>query len=348
MNKILFPLFAFLLVTTIARADEQRKVTLSSDHNKEAINLSYCNIFLTMNQVDDGTGDVSIEVENLSESNVLILFDRSYTEKQAKKMSPSLLFDKTFGGTKGQRILDACTPPATRVMQFRPSDKFNLFAVRLENEATSVVKLPIYIAKWKGSKKLILLEKQVIELNITAELKPSAEYVDMSKQCEELIKNIERTGICPNSKHRPSADKQKEDFQEKIDELKTKIDGIISSHGWSSGDNGYRRYNELKSKLDGIKFAERDCGRHKAAVAGHKCSYCGLSLQQIYHKLDDLYKKIYSSSDRKAAKANVMSQVNALYNCCTDSKCSSHASQWKKGGDYKSKIVERYNRINSL
>ena len=339
----------FCLAIITSWADEQKKVTLSSDHQKETINLSYLNIFMTLTQTDDETGNVTIEMENLSESKMLLLFDRSYTEKQAKKMAPKLQFDKTFGGTKGQRIIDPCSEQLTRVMQFRPSDKYSLPMVSVQNEGTAVVTLPIYIAKWKGSKKLILLEKQVIELNITAELKPSAEYLDMEKRCGDLIKEIERTPVCPNKSHKPAADKQREEYTSKINELKTQIDGIVTKHGWANGDNGYRRYNELKTKLDGIQIEERDCGRHKIPKnSGHSCSYCNLSLQQIYHKLDDLYKKIYSSSDRKGTKANVLPQVNALYNCCTDAKCSKHAAQWKQGGDYKSKIVERYNRIKGL
>ena len=64
--------------------------------------------------------------------------------------------------------------------------------------------------------------------------------------------------------------------------------------------------------------------------------------------MDDLYKKIYTSADRKATKQSVMGQVNALYGCCTAADCAKHASQWKRGGDYKSKIIERYNRIQGL
>ena len=335
------------LVALGAMADEQRKVTLSNDHNKEMISLSYCNIFINLNEASDGEGEVSIELENLSESKVLILFNRSYTEKQVKKLSPKMQFDKTFGGTKGKRVIDPCSEELGTVMQLRPSDKQSLPNVRVENEATKVVTLPIYIAKYKG-KKLILLEKQIIELDIEAALKPSAEYTNMNSECERLIREITRTGVCPNKSHGTSVDKQKAAYQKQIDNLKAKIDGIISSHGWREGDAGYQRYNELKSKLDGIEIVERDCGRHRAPVAGHRCSYCNLSLQQIYHRLDDIYKKVYSSSNRKQAKAGVMSQVNALYNCCTDAKCSKHAAQWKKGGDYKNKIVERYNRINSL
>ncbi len=347
MRKILFGLLLCLMATG-AMADEQRKVSLSNDHNKEMISLSYCNIFINLNEVSDGEGEVSIELENLSESKVLILFNRSYAEKQVKKLSPKMQFDKTFGGTKGKRVIDPFSEPMNSVTQLRPSDKQMLPSVRIENEGAKVVTLPIYIAKYKGKKALILLEKQVIELNIEAELKPSAEYSNMSSQCDRLIREITRTGVCPNKSHGTSVDKQKAAYQKQIDALKTKIDGVISSHGWREGDSGYRKYNALKKKLDGVTFTERDCGRHKGSVAGHKCNYCNLSLQQIYHQLDDLYKKIYSSSNRKQAKASVMSQVNALYNCCTDAKCAKHAGQWKKGGDYKNKIVERYNRINSL
>ena len=304
-----------------AKADEQRKVTLSNDHNKEMISLSYCNIFINLNEASDGEGEVSIEFENLSESKVLILFDRSYTEKQAKKLSPKMQFDKTFGGTKGKRVIDPYSEGLNTVTQLRPSDKQMLPSFKVENEAAKVVTLPVYIAKYKG-KKLILLEKQVIELNIEAELKPSAEYIQINTDCERLIREITNTGVCPNKSHGTSVDKQKAAYQKRI--------------------------NDMKAKIDGIEFVERDCGRHRGPVAGHKCNYCGLSLQQIYHRLDDLYKKIYSSSNRKQTKASVMSQVNALYNCCTDPKCSKHAAQWKKGGDYKNKIVERYNRINSL
>lgn len=347
MRKVFMCALLCLAVLT-GWADEQKKVTLSSDHQKETINLSFLNIFVSLNQTDDEKGDVSIELENLSESKVLILFDRSYTEKQAKKMTPRLQFDKTFGGTKGKRIIDPYSYQLNRVMQFRPSDKYSLPTLSVEGEQSTVVTLPIYIAKWKGSKKLILLEKQVIELDIEAQFKPSAEFVDMSKRCDDLLQEIERSPICTNKSHRPSADKQREELQTKIDELKSAIDGIVSKHGWSSTDNGYRRYNELKEKFAGVQFVERDCGRHGKVKSGHQCSYCGLSLQQIYHKLDDLYKKIYSSSDRKGTKASVMSQVNALYNCCTATNCSKHAAQWKQGGDYKNKIVERYNRINGL
>ena len=40
----------------------------------------------------------------------------------------------------------------------------------------------------------------------------------------------------------------------------------------------------------------------------------------------------------------VIADVNLLYRCCTDEKCVKHSTSWK-GSEYKSKIVDRYNRI---
>lgn len=347
MRKFLFILLGLSLAYANVRADEQKKVSLSNDHTQETISLGYCNIFATLNsQEGEEVGNVTIELENLDESNVLILFDEAYSEKSIKKLNTSIRFDKKFGGTKNKRVIDPYNQPLSQVMLFQPSDKLALPAIRVTNEQSEKCRMPIYIAKFKGKKKLILLEKQVIELDIEAELKPSKEFLSLSSECDKLESDIKRTLICTNSNHKASASKQKEPYEKRIEALKDKIDNIIAAHGWSAGDAGYKRYNELKNRLDNAEFREGDCGKH--GRKGHSCSYCGLSLQQIYHQLDDIYKKIYSSSNRKDAKAAVMGQVNALYQCCTATDCGKHAAAWKKGGDYKNKIVERYNRIKNL
>ena len=348
MRKFLFLAFGLCLTILSAQADEQKKVSLSGDHTQETISLGYCNIFATLNDANsDDAASVNIELENLDESNVLILFDQAYSEKSIKKMPTSIRFDKKFGGTKNKRIIDPYNNKLNQVMLFKPSDKLRIPAVTVNNDQVTKCIMPIYIAKYKGKKKLILLEKQVIELDIEASLKPSKEFLSVSGEVEKLEKELSGKILCTNSKHKPSLSKQKESYESKVNALKEKVDGIIAAHGWSAGDAGYKRFNALKEKLDNVSFREGDCGRHKDR-SGHTCSYCALSLQQIYHKLDDCYKKIYSSSNRQEAKASVISQVNALYQCCTDASCSKHAAAWKKGGDYKNKIIERYNRIKNL
>ena len=41
----------------------------------------------------------------------------------------------------------------------------------------------------------------------------------MNTECEQLIREITNTGICPNKSHRTSADKQKEEYQNRIDAM---------------------------------------------------------------------------------------------------------------------------------
>ncbi len=363
MKKLLLSLLCCLLAST-GWADEQRKITLSNDNQQETVNLSYCNIFVTLINPDaDEAAKVLIEVENLDETKLLALYHQPYNEKQVKKLRPSFKYDKLFGGTKGKRIIDPCSLPMNKDVFVEPSNKYSLPHFNVNADETMVVKLPIYIAKSKkdgiiqrilGKEKLILLRKQVIELDIEVSMKPSAEYLGLQKDIETLKKDVNNAVFCTHRNHRQSVEQQQEPYKKRIDDLKAKIDAAISQHGWSASDGGYQRYAALKDDIDkNIDLNKHlgTCRQHRGGgtPAGHQCSYCSLSLQQIYHKLDDLYKKIYSSNDRQATKASVMGQVNALYNCCTAADCAKHASQWRSGGGgYKSRIQERYNRIQGL
>ena len=347
-----------------AWADEQKKVTLSNDNQQEIVGLSYCNFIVTLiNPDSDGPAKVLIEVENLDEAKLLALFHEPYNEKQVKKLKPSFQYDKLFGGTKGKRIADPCSLPMNKDVFVEPSNKYSLPHFEVDADQQKVVKLPVYIAKSKkngiiqqilGKEKLVLLRKQVIELDIEVSLKPSAEYLSLQEEVETLKKDVDNVIFCTDKRHRQTVEQQQEPYKKRINELKAKIDAAISQHGWSSNDGGYKRYTALKQDIDTNIDLNKHlgiCRQHRGGgtAAGHQCAYCSLSLQQIYHQLDDLYKKIYSSSDRKATKASVISQVNALYNCCTATDCAKHAAQWKSGGNgYKSKIVERYNRIQGL
>ena len=355
MKKIFLLTILLSLSSLLAMADEQKKVIVSNDDTEKTIELGYCNLFVRLHSDESETGTVTVELENLDESKVLIVFDRAYTEKAIKKQSKtmSIVFDKTFGGAAKNRMIDPCESPMEQVQLVTPSDKVQLTEVQVENEEPTTCRIPIYIAKYKGKKKVLLLEKQVIELNIEAELKPSAEYVAIEDKYHDIEKEISRQLFCTNPRHRTSLEKQKAPYIKKIEDAKAEIDKIIADHNWKEEDGGYIRYTALKAKLDAIDLSSREGDRRRhgkpnPGSGGHNCGYCNLSLQQIYHKMDDYYKKIYTSSDRKATKAKVINEVNALYKCCTDPSCSKHASAWKSGNEYKSKINERYNRISNL
>jgi hypothetical protein len=356
---ILLPLLCLAVLT--AWADEQKKVTLSNDNPKEVINLSYANIFVSLLNGDDDQGQVLIEIENLDETKILALFHKPYTEKQVKKLSHKFRYDKLFGGTKGKRIIDPYNLETGKDVYIEPSMKYNVAAFNVTPDKNLMVHLPIYIAKPKkgiiekllGGEKLMLMRKQLIEIDVEVSLRPSAEYTGLQGEVEALKREVKNTVFCTSNKHKQSVEQQQQPYVQRISALKKKIDNAISAHGWQPGDSGYTRYNALKTELDGIDLNKHlgTCSQHRVPIHddSHSCNYCNLTLQQIYHRLDDLYKKIYTSSDRAATKASVIGQVNALYTCCTATNCAKHKAAWARGGNgYKSKITERYNRIQGL
>jgi len=99
MKKIFLLTLLLSLSSLLAMADEQKKVIVSNDDTEKTIELGYCNLFVRLHSDESETGTVTVELENLDESKVLIVFDRAYTEKAIKKQSKtmSIVFDKTFG-----------------------------------------------------------------------------------------------------------------------------------------------------------------------------------------------------------------------------------------------------------
>lgn len=357
MKKLLF--MALLLIAAVsANADEQRKVKLENNNSKEIVRLAFCNFFVSKNYSNnDGSSMVSIEIENLDESNVIILFGHAYPEKDLKKLKPSIKYDKNFPGNKGHRDLKTYQE-ARDVIFIEPSEKRLLPNLEVRDGEVRSCSFPLYIAKYQNKRrnKMLLLTREIIELEI--ETTPDKDFIRLESICNSLTDSISKLSFCNNSKHKPSLAKQKEPCLKRINQIKAEIDEIIARHNWNTNDMGYQKYHSIKMKLESIDFSEleRDCGKHRTNnhtnnrtnnVPSHKCKYCNLSLQQIYHKLDDHYKKIYSSSDRKASKNAVLSDVNLLYRCCTDKNCQKHAAAWISS-EYKAKITDRYNRINNF
>lgn len=355
MKKLLIFVTIFILSSISISADEQKKVKLDDDHNKEQVSLGYCNVFVTMVTVDDDeTAKVGVEIENLEESNIIILFGHAFPEKELKKLSPSITFDKNFPGTKGKREIDTYDDVGY-VLFIEPSEKIKLPDITVRNGDVELCRLPLYIATSKdkkflgistGATKILLMEKQILELEIEVDVKSDEDFIRLEKESNDLIDNISQQTFCTNPRHRPSLEKQEAPYKKKIDKIKSEIDNIIKSHNWFISDRGYQRYNAIQSKLDAIDFSEYegDCGKiHNGSKVSQSvgCKYCKLTPQQIYHKLDDYYKKIYNSNNRKAVKDSVMMDVNLLYSC------GKHSSSWKNS-EYKSKIIDRYNRINKF
>ena len=344
--SILFVLL-FSLVTT-SFADEQRKVKLDDDkHNKETIEVANFNIFLELIEVEEsGNVKVKVELENLDESKGLSLFERAYNEKTLKKMRPKIKYDKIFPGSKGKRLIDACDNIKSAIHLY-PSQKELIMTLSAKDGEITKATLPIYIIEYKDKnyilwekQELILLQKEVIELEIEIDLKPGEAYVNITKECDSLLKEFDEVLFCTHKRHKPSLEEQKAEFQNKIDLLVEKIDGIIESNGWFSTEKRYKLFDEQRERIKNIKLEEKEgiCSKH---VYVHRCKYCSSSLQQISHKLDDIYQIIYSSQERSLTKAEQIKSVNAMYDC------AKRRRDWRKS-EYKDKIVRLYNEINQF
>ena len=338
MKKFLTFIILFQFTGLFIYADEQREVKLNDDNPQKTIELANCNIFVSKGETDDDENTkVAIEIENKDESNVVILFGHAFSEKDLKKQSPSIRFDKKY--PKTNRSLETFNG-GKNVLFIEPTDKRRLLeGIQIKKDKKYTCHLPFYIAKYKSNKrnKMLIMEQEILELEIGVEIKPDLDYIRLESECKVLIDEIGKKSFCPNPKHKQSLEEKKK-YKESIDSLVSVI--VAFRDKYYSQDKGYKRYDELKQKLDGIQFAEIDCGKHSipVSVSKDKCKYCNLSPQQIYHKLDDIYKKIYISNNRKATKNSVMPDVNLLYNC------SRHSGAWKKS-EYKSKITDRYNKI---
>lgn len=349
MIKRVFITALLVLATSLASlADEQKKILLNNnDHTTETVELAYCNIFVTLKDVDDNdNAEISIELENIHESNTLLLFERAYDEKTLKKMSPSITYDKVFGGSKGKRYIDVC-PDIKYTNQIKSSEKTKLF-VKTETEKTPLLcKLPIYIAKNKNKSgsKMVLLAKEVIEIEINVQSKPDEVFINIENECNSISKDLNDLTFCLYNKHKEGTIKgsrTKVIYEERIKKLQKQIKDVVEERGYFPTDKSYKRFKEIYNKLDSIKFVTvprcEECKTPPPPIP-HHCKNCNLTYEQIYKKLENYYIDIHNG---KKTKAQVISGVEALYICVNKYK------ERPKNNSLKSRITTYYKKIKSL
>lgn len=105
-----------------------------------------------------------------------------------------------------------------------------------------------------------------------------------------------------------------------------------------STDPPHRAYSQLLSELEKVNLNNMtyDCGEHKPKPKVHNCSFCSLSAQDIYQRLDDLYQQLYAG---KLTKEQALKTAESLYNCYQQNK------KRKKDSSYGTKISRFYNSI---
>ena len=347
IKRVFIAAYIVLMTYLPSLADEHKEITLNDvDRKTETVELSYCNIFVTLKNVDENdNAEILIELENIHESNTLLLFDRAYDEKTLKKMSTSIRYDKCYPGSKGERNIDVC-PDIREPNKIKPSEKTKLFVKTGSEKTPLTCKLPIYIAKNKNKSgsKMLLLEKEVIELEIQVQLKPDEEFIRITDSCKSLIREIDSETFCTNKNHRGESLKVlKSKYEGKISDLKRIIKSIIDSRGYYPSDKAYKKFMEVSGNLDKIDLDAKvvsSCPKdRKKPIPGHNCKNCNLTYEQIYKKLENYYIDIHNG---KKTKAQVMSEVESLYTCVSKNKKRS------ANNSIKSRITTYYNKIKSL
>lgn len=347
--RLLF-MVAALLVASWTYADELRTITLNEDTTK-SISFGYCNIFVSRsNENDENNPLIRVMIENTDDTEIMILFNHAYTEKDLNNLYPKITYDKYFIGTKGRRMIEPCENLGND-LRIYPTRKQE-FTKKVPAGESHTFRLPFYFAKPKNKSgsKLLLKEKNVIELTVNVPVKQDSDYPRLREATDKLVDSLTNISFCPNPNHSPSLEQREAPYKKLRDSLSNAIDSISQARGWFQNDTGYTksRYDSLKQVLMSIDFKdyEKDCGRHKEPIRPftHNCVYCSLSLEDIYRKMDGNYQKIYAAhgEDRKQKKKKYEGEMKALYKCCKKNK------QRKGNPALVSKITRLYNSFPRL
>lgn len=343
MRRLLLTALLICCASTISFADRQEKIRLDNrDNMRKTVEYDGFRIYVEMYDIkDNGSVSLAVSLENSDETDGIMLFDKAYDEKFLKKKPLKVIFAKDYPGLKGKRSVIPCMN-MEKIHDLSP-DSIRLIQLSGKDGQMSECVIPFYqISYKKNSKgrllKRIILEQQVIELHIEVELKPEPIYYELLDAGKTLKAELDTVVFCNNPKHEPSFEMQKAVYQVKIDSLNHVIDSIIRSHTWFSSDKRYIEYKEIKDILAEIDLDKNvvDCGQH---IVVHKCRYCAMSLDDIYHRMEDIYLQIRVSNDRKKTKDQYIGEVNSMYRC---------VRQRERGGEVKERIRKYYNFINQF
>lgn len=370
MRKIHLTLLVLCLAVSSAFCQNSLSVTLSEEHPTHEVAIPSFNASeLGRISFVKGTTDandnalVAITIENNSNEYRFLLFNKYYGQNELRRHKPRIVFGKFFPGKSIEKVEGA---GLTEIKVF-PDDRNgfstidgNIFEfpnmVIKEGESKELT-LPLYLAKRKKTlfcSRLELVGKIDLGFSVTVQ-KSDKDYDRIKAECDSIdlfLDDLEANNtFCTHPSHNPPYKKQIEPYTNRIKDLQDEINQKLNDRRHPIADARREQYNNLLDLLErdqeylsnGYKH---DCGKHKK----HSCTYCKLTLEQIYRKLDNYYIELKNADAQEfdAKKKAIMKEVNAMHKCCTDPTCAKHAAQWKKGGQIKQKIEERYDQLKKL
>lgn len=332
--------------------NKELSIKLDSKESCQTENLSF--VYLTFEYMNPNGYDpkVRVIVENITQNPpyAILMFRNDKRAQELKKGKPKIEFVKTYPGDKNSRKVIGCREINQNVDIILAANTDTIFTIDASFTSPKDITLPLYVAKYKAKdlKKgknninYTILEEHIydIHIQVVGWTKEDPTYVSVKKGVESFVSSLKDVTFCDNKKHKPSWEEQQRPYQEKKDSLINVIDKILETHSeWMTIDAPHIAYSDLKNELKSINLNKMlvDCGKHERPIpSGHSCSYCSLSTQDIYQRLDDLYQQLYAG---KISKEQAVKTAKGLYNCYQQYK------KRKKDSSYGAKISRFYNSI---
>jgi len=353
IKRTIISLCLLICLCFTASANKELPIKLDNKVRVQREELPYANITFEYLDSNGNNARVRVSIENITidPPHAILMFRNDQTEQSLKKGKPKVEFEKTYPGKKGTRIVKGYRE-SNQYIDIIPAAKTDtVFTIDVPFTSSKDFILPLYEAKYKAknlrkkgkySINYKILEEHLYDVHIEvvgwSEDDPT--YVDIKNGVDEFLSSLNDVEFCNNRKHNPSLRVQQRPYNEKRDSLINCVKSIlqpkIDNTEWMSEDAPYIAYNQLLTALNNVDLDDyaKDCGRHKHR--GHSCSYCSLSAQDIYHRLDDLYQQLHTG---KINKERALKTAKALNNCYQQS------NKRKKDSSYGTKIARFYNSI---
>ena len=350
MIKII-SILCVLLISSLSNTFAQTKTVEFYNQTETTRTLSYGNFDVTFS-LENAYGNgkkLSIHIKNNSAENTIMLIKDDYSKHDLKR-EHKIKYSKDYSGINGSLRTPGCNHLKTSGPIFiGPGVNRLIIQEGVDaSEANQIeISLPVYYVqhKFRWSKKWrIHLDQQDIKFNIDLDVEFDEKYTEFEKRCQALIEEYNTTEFCTNKAHTPSFTKQKEEFEQKRDNLAKEISGYYGNRylpfdAYKNDD----KYSSLVKSIRGLDVYNqaKDCGKHQhQVVATKKTVVPTVDLASIANELNDIYLRIYNSDDWGAEKAKVIKDVERLYK-----KAATHKN-WENSKEH-DRIVSLYNIIKT-
>ena len=348
MLKKLSLLLMFIILWVPGYAqDEMKSIELTvNDPNPQIIDFPTCRLSVSATDYGNSMTGIMVDIENTND-NPIFLFGHAISEKNLKKQK--IQFDKSYIASKELMVCEGLNGENINIAPACHS----VLTIDNVDGPRKRIEIPLYLTKTKkkkllGKEKSFIVERPKIILNVTliAEDKTDNEFEDIKSRYDELITKIEQNPVCPNRNHPVSRQKQIDEINAKIMDLKDEISDIKSEHRWKERDDAYKPYKEVLMSLDNIEIKEATCGQCQrdnkpAQRHTHSCNFCSKSPSDILKDLERVYIKLDS---RKIKKSEAIKAIESAHKAWSGG-CANLKRKMADDSVIRNKVEKYYNSI---